>query len=137
MELVKGKRGHFLYRLFCPKEIFWTFVFYSMYSALNTLSEYIYFYISKKQPPEMLYKKMFWKISQNSQENICARVCFLITLQARGWEARGWKKKLWHRCEFCRIFKNTFFTEHLRTAASNPRKPVSLILVTRINKFWK
>ena len=29
-----------------------------------------------------LYKKLFLKILQNSQENICARVSFLIKLQA-------------------------------------------------------
>ena len=40
MEFAKEKRAHFLYRLFCPKEIFLTFV-------LNTLSEHTYFYISK------------------------------------------------------------------------------------------
>ena len=30
------------------------------------------------------------------------------------------KKKLWHRCvcEFCQIFNNTFFTEHLWATAS-------------------
>ena len=33
----------------------------------------------------VLYKKMFLKISQNSQENTCARVSFLI-------------ERLWHRC---------------------------------------
>ena len=49
----------------------------------------------------VLYKKEFLKVSQNSQENICARVSFLI--------------------EFCEIFNNTFFTtEHLRTTASAP-----------------
>ena len=30
--------------------------------------------VNQKQPPEVFYKKMFLKISQNSQENICARV---------------------------------------------------------------
>ena len=35
-------------------------------------------------------KKMFLKILQNSQENPCARVSFLIKLQL--------KKTLWHRC---------------------------------------
>ena len=33
----------------------------------------------------------------------------------------GCKKRLWHRCfscEFCKIFKHTFFTEHLWTTAS-------------------
>ena len=38
-----------------------------------------------KQPPEVFYvKKVFLEISQNSQENTCARVCFLIKLQAWG-----------------------------------------------------
>ena len=37
----------------------------------------------------VLSKKVFLKISQNSQENTCARVSFLITLL---------KKRLWHRC---------------------------------------
>ena len=36
---------------------------------------------------------------QNSQENTCARVSFLIKLFS---------------CEFCEIFKNIFLTEHLR-----------------------
>ena len=48
---------------------------------------------------------MFLEISQNSEENTCARVSFL-------------KRRLWYRqvlsCEFCKIFKNTFFTDHLR-----------------------
>ena len=30
----------------------------------------------------ILCKKLFLEISQNSQENTCARVCFLIKMQA-------------------------------------------------------
>ena len=45
--LAKEERGHFLYRLFCPKGFFFKICFMLMYSALNTLSEYIYFYITK------------------------------------------------------------------------------------------
>ena len=33
----------------------------------------------------VLYKKVFLEISQNSQENTCTRVSFLIKLQARSW----------------------------------------------------
>ena len=44
-------------------------------------------------------KKVFLEISQNSPENTCARVCFLIKLQA---------------CELCEISKNPFLTEPLR-----------------------
>ena len=43
-------------------------------------------------------------MSQNSQQNTCARVSFLITLQATP--------------EFCEIFKNTFFYRTLSVAAS-------------------
>ena len=35
---------------------------------------------------------MFSEISQNSQENVCARVSFLMSLSAL------LKKRLWHRC---------------------------------------
>ena len=39
---------------------------------------------------------MFLEILQNSQENTCARVSFLIKLQA--YTATLLKKRLWHRC---------------------------------------
>ena len=41
----KKRRGYFLYRLFCPKEVFLTFI--SEYSVLNTLPEHKCFYILK------------------------------------------------------------------------------------------
>ena len=54
-------------------------------------------------------KKVFMKISQNSQENTCARASFLIKLQV---EACNFIKKETltqvFSCEFCEIFKNTF-----------------------------
>ena len=36
----------------------------------------------QKQPPEVFCKKVFLDISQISQENTCARISFLIKLQA-------------------------------------------------------
>ena len=64
-------------------------------------------------------KRVFLEISQNSQENTCARVSFLIKLQA---EACNFIKKETlaqvSSCEFCKISKNTFFIEHLRATAS-------------------
>ena len=48
-------------------------------------------------------KKVFLEISEKSQENTCARVSFLIKLQAY------------------RPLQNTFFTEHLRMTASGLR----------------
>ena len=47
LEFAKEQRGHFLYRLSCPKGIFLIFIFMSMFSVLNTLSEYIYFAYQK------------------------------------------------------------------------------------------
>ena len=58
----------------------------------------------------VLLKKVFLEISQNSQENTCARVSFLIKLQTLAQV---------FSCEFCEISKNTFFTEHLRAIDSN------------------
>ena len=72
---------------------------------------------------------MFLEISQNSQENTCARVSDLIKLQA-------WPKETLAQacnfikletlaqvfsCEFCEISKDTFFTEHLWKTASSYR----------------
>ena len=34
--------------------------------------------VRQKQPPEVFYKKKFLQISQNSLENTCTRVSFLI-----------------------------------------------------------
>ena len=58
-------------------------------------------------------KKVFLDISQNSQENTCARVSFLMKLRP----ATLLKKRLWHRCfpvNFDEFLKTPFLTEHLR-----------------------
>ena len=64
-------------------------------------------------------RKLFLKISQDSQENTCVGASFLIKMQ--GFRPPNFiKKRLEHRCfrEHWEIFKNTYFEEHLRTAAS-------------------
>ena len=55
-------------------------------------------------------KNVFLEILQNSQENISARLSFLILLQTKI------KVNLAQvvSCECCNIYKNAFFTEHLR-----------------------
>ena len=48
--------------------------------------------------------EVFLEISQNSQENTCARVSFFATLL---------KKRLWHRCfpvNFAKFLRRSFFT---------------------------
>ena len=60
-------------------------------------------------------KKVLLEISQNSQENTCARVCFLIKLQA--WGQQLYYKRLWHMCSplnFLKFLRTSFFTEHFR-----------------------
>ena len=62
--------------------------------------------------------EVFLKIPQNSQENTCGRVSFLIKLQV---QVCNFIKKetlvLVFSCEFCEISKNNFLTEHLWTTA--------------------
>ena len=71
-------------------------------------------------------KKMFLKISQNSQENTFIGFSFLIKLQACRLAGCNFIKKETpiqaFSCEFCEIFRNTFFTEHLQATASVDNK---------------
>ena len=55
-------------------------------------------------------KKVFLKISQNSQEDTCARISFLIKLQA--WELQLYKKETLAQVlsfEVYEVFNNTYF----------------------------
>ena len=53
--------------------------------------------------------KVFLEISQNSQENTCARVSILIKLQAKACNfIKIETLALVFSCEFCEISKNTF-----------------------------
>ena len=70
------------------------------------------FYISlqKQSCGGVLYKKVFLEISQNSQENTCASVSFLVKLQASSLQFYFIKKETLTQvisCEFCEISKNT------------------------------
>ena len=63
---------------------------------------------------------MFLEILQNSQENSCVRVSFLIKLQTLGlelYESKETPTQVFF-CEICEVFKNTFFEERLRRSAS-------------------
>ena len=59
--------------------------------------------------------KTFLKISQSSLENICTRVSFLMKLEDS--TCNFIKNEALAQvvfCEFCEIFKNIFYIEHLR-----------------------
>ena len=58
---------------------------------------------------DVLLKSVFLEILQNPQENTCARVSFLLKLQASS--CNFIKKEALAQAlssEFCKIFKNTF-----------------------------
>ena len=74
--------------------------------------------ISRSSHQRCSMKKVFLELLQNSQESTCSRVSFLIKKA----EACNFVKKETLAqvlsCDFCEISKNTFFTEHLQTTAS-------------------
>ena len=72
--------------------------------------------ITEAAPRGVLWKKVFLEISQNSLENACIRVSFLVNLQASALQKETLVRVF--SCEFCKFSKNTFFTEHLWTTAS-------------------
>ena len=51
----------------------------------------------------MFYKKVFLKVSQNSQETTCVRASFLLKLQEKETTVQLFF------CEFCEIFKSKIF----------------------------
>ena len=78
-------------------------------------------------------KKVLLEISQNSQENSCARVFYLIKLQARPVTLL---KRLWHWCfpvNFSKFQRTPFLTEHLRWLLSD----ITWIFVYKIKVIKK
>ena len=63
-------------------------------------------------------RKVFLEISQNSQENTCARFSFLIKLQTPATLLKKEALAQVFSCEFCEISKNTFSYRTPRVAAS-------------------
>ena len=61
---------------------------------------------AQKQLPEVFYEKVLLEISQNSQENTCVRVSFLIR------PATLFKMRLWYRCfpvNFSKFLRTPFW----------------------------
>ena len=80
----------------------------------------------------VLYENMFFKFSQNSQENTCARVSFLIKLQALGLRPGTLlTKRLWHR------YFPVNFVKFLRTPfLQNPSTRLLLLMVKRKTRVF-
>ena len=84
-------------------------------SNTNVTFKYECYLFCNKRHAIALRKKVFLKISQNSQENTCVGISFLI-------KACNFIKKeaptLAFSSEFCEIFENTFSTEYIRVTNS-------------------
>ena len=74
----------------------------------------------------VLWKKVFLEISQNSQENTCARVSFLMKLQVFNFIKKETLAQAFP-CELCEISKNTF----LQNTSGR------LLLYARMVQLWK
>ena len=81
----------------------------------------------------IILKMIILEISQNFQKNTYARLSFLT--KKRLLESSLLKKTLAQvvSCEFCKISKNTFFTENFRATASE----FTLASSQYIRKHWK
>ena len=80
---------------------------------LNILQLTLCGIMNRSSLSELFYKKGVLKVSQNWQENICARVSFLIKLQVE--ICIFIKKNTLMRVfssEFWKIFKNIFFIKY-------------------------
>ena len=90
-----------------------------IYSVLNIQRKYLKIEAVVRR---CSIKKVFLEISQNSQEKACARVSFLIKLQASGIRpVTLLKKRLCRRCfsvNFSKFLKNTFSYRAHPVAAS-------------------
>ena len=92
------------------------FLFPESLQQMNNWTEPLLFKSSRRRSS---VKKVFWEISQNSKENTCARVSFLIKLQLS--VCNFIKKETLAQvfsCEFYEISKNTFcYRTHLVAAS--------------------
>ena len=94
---------------------YFTIIYTNNYAKFHSLDK-----VYESSHQRCSIKKVFLKNSQNSQENTCAKVSFLIKLQVFlaglfliKLQAFFLKKQTLAQvfsCEFCYIFKNTFFT---------------------------
>ena len=93
----------------------------SSFRVISWNVKYFYFSIQHSEAVVQMcsVKKVFLEISQNSHENTCTRVSFLIKLQT--WGLQLYLKKSLAQvfsCEFCGISKNTFSYRTPLVAAS-------------------
>ena len=80
----------------------------------------------QKQPPQCSSKQVLLKILQISQENTCVGSLFnkvAVLLESLFDKVAGLQTSNCFPAKFAK-FKNTYFEEHLRTNASDGRRPI-------------
>ena len=81
---------------------------------------------SKKQPPEMFYKKGVLKnFTKFTGKQLC-QILFLIKLQ--GFIKKETLEQVLS-CGICKIFENPFFTEQLRKTASAFFRSINVLVL--------
>ena len=122
-------QGLFLGLRFKPPKTPQLQVFFTLKRALDakTYRITLYKYNFQAVARRCSIKKVFREISQNSQENTCARVSLLIKLQGSDLQlyqkrnsgtrpATLLKKRLWHWCfpvNFAKFLRTPFLTKYL------------------------
>ena len=74
-------------------------------------SQFVSYFLYNNTNARSSRPEVFLEISKNSQKNTCARVSFLIKLQACNFIKKETLAQVLS-CEFWEISKNSFFTEH-------------------------
>ena len=103
--------------------------FFVCFSVVDTWHICCFNNFIQKQPTEVLFKKVFWKISQNSLESTCGRVFFLLKLQAWGLQLYE-KRDTGTRCfpvNFFIFLRIYIFIEHLWMTASVSLSPSGIL----------
>ena len=89
--------------------VFWKVFTSHLINYFSFTESFLWRSLSEMNLLEVFCEKVFLKIWQNSQENICARDSFLIELQTT--PATLLKKRLWHRCfpvNFAKLLRTPF-----------------------------
>ena len=115
--------------------IFWSlyssrYGLYKLYSWWSVKSPTVWLFSPEAVAQRCFVNKVFLKISQNSQENTCARVSFLIKMQSWGLQLYSKRDSGTGTCEFCKISKNT-------CSYRTPPKAASISPTFRIKSFLK
>ena len=87
--------------------------------------------ISRSSHQTCFIKKSVFENSPKFTGKYLYQSSFLIKLQASGSLAQVFSS------EFCKIFKNTFFTGHLRVTASGSQNPFTEIIRSHLQKMLR